>query len=171
MKVNLYTVKDQKLSISDYLKLGFLSFFGVGYAPKAPGTMGSLATIPVIYALSALNTTFNQLLIIITVLFVTACYITEIVQKERGLHDPQWIVIDEVIGMLITWAFIFPKVDLVNICLVFVVFRVYDILKIFPANWADKKITNGIGTNLDDVISALYAGLVVWAINYFHWIN
>jgi phosphatidylglycerophosphatase A len=171
MKVNLYTVKDQKLTITEYLQLGFLSFFGVGYSPKAPGTVGSLATIPVIYALSSLGISVMQLWVLISVLFIVACYITDIVQKKRGLHDPQWIVIDEVIGMLITWAFIFPRVDMISIFLAFVVFRIFDIIKIFPANWADKKITNGIGTNLDDVISALYAGLVLWNINYFHWIN
>lgn len=167
MKVNLYTVKDQKLTISTKLKLGFLSFFGIGFLPKAPGTMGSLATIPLIYLLESLSLNLSTLIFIIIALFIVACYITDIVQKERGLHDPQWIVIDEVVGMLITWAFIFPNITPINLILVFIIFRAFDIIKIFPANLADQRITNGIGTNLDDVISGLYAGFIVWLLNYF----
>jgi phosphatidylglycerophosphatase A len=159
-------MKDQKLTITNTLKLGFLSFFGTGYAPFAPGTVGSLATIPLILLLSYLKVSFSFLIIFTICLFIIACYITDIVQKERDLHDPGWIVIDEVVGMLVTWAFIFPKVDIYSLFIVFITFRVFDIVKIFPANWADKKIDNGIGTNLDDFISGIYAGITSLLIDY-----
>ena len=92
-------------------------------------------------------------------------------QLKKGVQDPGWIVIDEVIGMLVTWLFIFPNTSYANLAVIFVVFRILDILKFFPANWVDKKIKNGAGTILDDIVSAVYAGIILYALNYFHWLN
>jgi len=149
----------------------FLSFFGTGYAPKAPGTVGSLATIPFIYALSYLNISFTTLCIITSVIFVLACIVADVVQKQEQVFDPGWIVIDEVVGMLITWMFVFPKVDMVNIFLVFGAFRVFDIIKIWPASYFDKQMKNGFSTIFDDVIAALFAGFFLLILNHFHLIN
>ena len=151
-------MKKQKNSLKTSLTLGFLSFFGTGYSPKAPGTAGSLATIPLIYLLSYLNISFVFLVLIICLLTLTACILAEKVQKARGLHDPGWIVIDEVIGMLITWLFIYPSTNVIDLILVFVTFRLFDIFKIWPASYFDKKVTHGSGTILDDVFSAIFAG-------------
>lgn len=164
-------MKDQNNTRSWGPKHLFLSFFGTGYAPKAPGTVGSLATIPFIYALSYLGVSFIGLAIITTIIFLLACWIADIVQKEEGVFDPGWIVIDEVVGMLVTWMFVFPKIDVWNILLVFGVFRVFDIVKIWPASFFDKKMKNGFATIFDDVISAIYAGFFLWALNHFHLIN
>lgn len=155
-------MKEQKFNFKRFSYLTFLSFFGSGFAPKAPGTFGSLATLPLIYLLAYLQARFAFVLILTVTLFIIACFVADYAQKQEDVHDPGWIVMDEVIGMLITWLFIFPKVDLVSLSLVFVLFRVFDIVKIFPANWCDKKIKNGMGTIIDDVISALYAGLVLY---------
>jgi len=171
MKVNLYRVKDQKNAATRFINHTFLSFFGTGYAPKAPGTVGSLATIPLIYALSYLQISFITLVILTSVIFILACLVADIVQKQEQVFDPGWIVIDEVIGMLITWMFVFPKVDLVNILLVFGLFRVFDIVKIWPASYFDKQMKNGFATIFDDVLSAFYAGFFLWLLNYFHWIK
>lgn len=78
---------------------------------------------------------------------------------------------DEVIGMLVTWAFVFPSTDPLDIFLVFIIFRVFDIKKIWPATYFDKQVTHGFGTIFDDVISAIYAGLVVYCIKNFYLIN
>lgn len=160
-------MKDQKFDIVRFFYLGFLSFFGTGFSPKAPGTVGSLATIPFILVLHYLGISFIQLIILICVLFIMACFIADYAQKRENVHDPGWIVMDEVIGMLITWCFIFPSVDPLALGILFILFRFFDIIKIFPANWCDQKIKNGAGTIIDDVVSAFYAGICLFALNKF----
>lgn len=160
-------MKDQKFNVKRFLYLGFLSFFGTGFSPKAPGTIGSLATIPLILLLSYLDWSFSQVLGLTFILFIISCFVADYAQNKEKVHDPGWIVMDEVIGMLITWLFVFPRTDWKSLLLVFIIFRIFDIVKIFPANWCDKKIKNGMGTIIDDVISALYAGLVIYIGIYF----
>lgn len=121
--------------------------------------MGSLATLPLIVLLHYLDFNLYSLIALTLVLYVAAVIVTQKVQQKYELHDPQWIVIDEVIGMLITWAFVM-KIDVVSLCLVFGVFRVFDIVKIWPASYFDR-LHHGFGTITDDVISALYAGICI----------
>jgi phosphatidylglycerophosphatase A len=164
-QANVNSMKDQKNQGPSLLVTLFLSWFYTGKAPKAPGTMGSLATLPLIYLLHYLNVNIYTLIGIIVALYVSSVIVTEKVQQEFGLHDPQWIVIDEVIGMLITWSFIM-KVDVPSLFLVFGLFRVFDIVKIWPASYFDR-LHHGIGTITDDVISALYAGALVKLITFY----
>lgn len=159
-------MKDQKLPFIRTLKLGFLSFFGTGHSPIAPGTVGSFFTLPLIYLLSYLNVSFLFLILFTLILFVIACIVADQVQKEMEVHDPGWIVIDEVIGMLVTWAFIFPRFDLKSGICLFVLFRFFDIVKIFPANYLDIKMKSGMGTIIDDVVSGLYAGLFLYGLHF-----
>ena len=144
----------------------YLSWFGSGYFPKAPGTIGTLAALPFIYAWSLLSPSFwlTLTLIIITTLF--AIYCAEVIQKASHTHDPQWIVIDEVIGMLITWAIMLPT-NFIEWSLCFAAFRLLDIFKFWPASFFDKQIKHGAGTILDDVVSGVYAGIIVKLISHF----
>jgi phosphatidylglycerophosphatase A len=96
---------------------------------------------------------------------VAAVFVTENVQKKFHLKDPQWIVIDEVIGMLITWSFI-RSIEFPELFLVFATFRLFDIIKIWPASWFDR-LHHGIGTITDDVISGLYAGIFTFFVLKF----
>jgi phosphatidylglycerophosphatase A len=137
----------------------FLSWFYTGKFPKAPGTAGSFATLPLIYLLHNLHINIYSLLALILALTAASIMITEKVQKEYGLHDPQWIVIDEVIGMLVTWSFV-RTIDFPTIFLVFAVFRLFDIIKIWPASYFDR-LHHGSGTILDDVVSGVYSGIIV----------
>ena len=155
-------MKEQKIRGPSPLTMAFLSWFYTGKFPKAPGTMGSLATLPLIYLLHALHFNIYHLLILIGVLFALAVAVTQQVQKTYELHDPQWIVIDEVIGMLITWTFV-PTVDFPNLFLVFSLFRLFDIIKIWPANYFDR-LHHGFGTITDDVVSGMYAGISCYLI-------
>jgi len=160
-------MKKQSNTLADKLSLIFLSFFGSGYAPKAPGTAGSLATIPFLYLYAYLKLPLIFLILIIALLTYVACIVTEKIQKKRRVHDPGWIVIDEVIGMLITWCFVFPSTNYIDIILVFITFRIFDIFKIWPATYFDKRVKHGSGTILDDVISAFYAGIAILIIKNF----
>ncbi len=151
-------MKEQKIQGPNTLQTIFLSWFYTGKSPKAPGTVGSIATIPLIYLLHYWNINLVTLIAIIIALFTTAVLVTEHIQKKYHLHDPQWIVIDEVIGMLITWAFVM-KVDFPTLFLVTGLFRLFDIIKIWPASYFDR-LHHGFGTIADDAISGVYAGIL-----------
>lgn len=150
-------MKDQKNQSPSLLTVGFLSWFFIGKIPKAPGTMGSLATIPLIYLLHHLQINIYYLITFIAVLYILSVLITEKIQKKYHLHDPQWIVIDEVIGMLITWSFVMT-VDFPTLFLVFGSFRFFDIVKLWPASYFDR-LEHGVGTITDDVVSGIFAGI------------
>ena len=158
-------MKDQKIQGPSILSVMFLSWFFTGKSPKAPGTVGSLATLPLIYLLHYLQINIYSLLAIIVALYIAAVVVTEKVQQEYHLHDPQWIVIDEVIGMLITWSFLM-SVEVPHLFLVFGLFRIFDIVKIWPASYFDKH-PHGMGTITDDVVSGIFAGIVVKIVTHF----
>jgi phosphatidylglycerophosphatase A len=151
-------MKEQKIQSPSLATTLFLSWFYTGKFPKAPGTIGSLATLPLIYLLDYLQINIYSLITLIVVLFVVAVTVTQHVQQKFHLHDPQWIVIDEVIGMLVTWSFV-RTTDYPTIFLVFSLFRFFDIIKIWPASYFDR-LHHGFGTITDDVISGVYAGII-----------
>ncbi len=136
----------------------FLSYFGVGFSPKAPGTMGSLATIPLLYGMHLLNFSITTWIIALSIAIFFTCWITEKVQQSHNLHDPQWIVMDEVLGMITTWLFL-AQHNWEHYVLQFALFRLFDIFKIWPATYFDKKMKHGAGTILDDIISGIFAGI------------
>lgn len=158
-------MKDQKLNILDRILELFLSWFYCGKFPKAPGTIGSLATLPLIYLLYFYQVNITSLITLIVLLFILAVVATQYMQKKFSLHDPQWIVIDEVIGMLITWAFVM-KMDPASIFLVFFMFRFFDIIKFWPASYFDR-MKHGAGTILDDVVSGVFAGIISYLVIHF----
>jgi len=164
-QTNVNSMKDQKLKGPGILPTLFLSWFYIGKLPKAPGTFGSLATLPLIYFLFSLHVNIYSLITCIILLYLIAVIVTERVQKQFHLHDPQWIVIDEVIGMLITWSFVMD-IEPSTIFLVFCSFRMFDITKIWPASYFDK-LHHGFGTITDDVISGLYAGIFTFLVHKF----
>jgi phosphatidylglycerophosphatase A len=151
-------MKEQKIQGPSTLATLFLSWFYTGKVPKAPGTVGSLATLPLIFLLHYLQINIYSLIGLIVLLYVTAVVVTQKVQVKYGLKDPQWIVIDEVIGMLITWAFVM-NIEIHTLFLVFASFRMFDIIKIWPASYFDR-LHHGVGTITDDVISGVYAGII-----------
>ncbi len=158
-------MKEQKIQGPSFLTTLFLSWFYTGKSPKAPGTVGSFATLPLMYLLHYLNINIYTLIILIIILYATAVVVTQNVQKKFHLHDPQWIVIDEVIGMLIAWSFVL-SIELPILATVFISFRFFDIIKIWPASYFDR-LHHGMGTITDDVISGIYAGIFTFFIQKF----
>lgn len=157
--------EDKRPSIKR-LDILFLSFFGVGFAPFAPGTCGTLATLPFLYMVGHFNPPFFLFIPFLVILTVISSFIAEIVQQKYKLHDPQWIVIDEVIGMSVAWLFI-GEHTLTRLVILFVLFRFFDIIKVWPASYFDKKVTHGMGTILDDIVSGIYAGIIFLIIKIF----
>jgi len=148
------------------LDILFLSFFGVGFLPKAPGTWGTLATLPFLYILGRFNPPYVLFIPFIVIVTLISSFVAESVQKKYDLHDPQFIVIDEVLGMSTAWLFIQTH-NLSHLAILFIFFRFFDIFKFWPASYFDKEIHHGAGTILDDIISGLFAGLLYLVINSF----
>jgi phosphatidylglycerophosphatase A len=133
-----------------------------GYFPVAPGTVGSAAGL-VFYLLVwwAQSPFFEAALIL--VLFVTGVWAGTTSERYFGGIDPGPIVVDEVVGMLITLAFI--PVGRMGALIGFLLFRLFDILKPFPAGRFEK-LHGGLGVMADDAMAAIYANialrLVLW---------
>ncbi len=154
-----------KIPVS-YLKnpLHFLSLgFGSGLLPKAPGTYGTVAAIP-LYLLC-----FDQplwiYLVITLIITVAGIYTSAYTSKSLGVHDHSGIVIDEIAGFFITMIAI--PFSWINVLLGFILFRIFDILKPWPIGWLDKKLHGGTGIMLDDVLAGIYAALCLHLIVYF----
>ncbi len=135
----------------------FLSFFNIGFLPLAPGTWGTIATMPFLWFFSSFNTPWFFLAPFVGITTIVSCFIAEYVQKKHHLHDPQWIVIDEVLGMALAWFFLL-ELNWLHALVLFSLFRLFDIIKVWPANFFDK-LEHGAGTILDDIVSGLFAGL------------
>ena len=142
-----------------FLALGF----GSGLAPKAPGTFGTLAAIPLYLVMSGLSPQVYGLITLF--LAIVGIYICGYCAKAVNVHDHPAIVWDEIVGYLIT-MFMMP-VSLTNIVLGFLLFRVFDILKPWPISILDKKVKGGFGIMIDDVVAGFMALLCLWAFNTF----
>jgi phosphatidylglycerophosphatase A len=117
---------------ADFLALGF----GSGLVPRAPGTAGTVAAIPV-YLLLQPHTA-----------------------RRLGVHDHPGIVWDEIVGYLVTMAFAPP--GWIWIVIGFVLFRLFDILKPWPIKWFDRKVGGGFGIMVDDLLAGIAAAAVLY---------
>ncbi len=142
------------------------TFMGCGLSKFAPGTMGSLGTLPLVYFLIYCGG-FYALLSVAFILFFVGVKATSVVIKESGNSDPSKVVIDETVGQLLTFSFVaFLAPDMLigmnsilfYIC-GFAFFRFFDILKMGPVKYADTKIKNAYGVMLDDVFAGLFASV------------
>ena len=131
--------------------------FGVGYSPVAPGTLGTLVAIPIYYLLSEIPSPLYEITLI--GFFFLSVWISENAQIFFGKKDDQRIVIDEIIGFLITMLWI-PKTTRF-IIIGFILFRFFDILKPIPIRRLEKGLKGGYGVVLDDVAAAVYANIIL----------
>jgi phosphatidylglycerophosphatase A len=138
----------------------FLTYFGSGFAPFAPGTFASILTLPLILIFQKFFIPFYffEMVLFVLTLTLVSIFITEYLQKKYSLHDPQFIVIDETIGMLTAWLFI-PAASFYELLFLCFLFRIFDIFKPMPASYFNDKVTHGAGVILDDVASGLMAGI------------
>ncbi len=137
--------------------------FHTGYLPKAPGTWGTLVAFPIHFLLIQFSDTiyFSALALIFVIAIVTAGCAEKIIDCK----DPGVIVIDEIIGMLIT--LIGAPTHWLAMLMGFALFRLFDILKPFPINWVDQKLNGGTGIVLDDCLAGVYALIILQTICYF----
>ncbi|MCY4523658.1 MAG: phosphatidylglycerophosphatase A [Halobacteriovoraceae bacterium] len=136
----------------------FASCMGLGFIPKLPGTIASLAILPCLYLLGIINFPVFFLFPLLLLLVIPSCFVVEHIQNTYKIHDPSWIVIDEIFGMTIAWFFV-QSPHWTHLIVIFFLFRFFDIYKLWPASFFDKCITHGAGTILDDIISGIQAGI------------
>ena len=137
------------------LGLAVATFGGVGYVPVAPGTFGSAAGLLVWWLLPVSPTVQG---IAIVAIFIAGSWGGNVAERHFGRTDPGQVVIDEVMGMLIT-LFLNP-VGWIGALAGFLLFRVFDVIKPYPANRLER-LHGGIGVMADDGMAAIYANLVL----------
>jgi len=149
----------------------FVSIFFVGYIKFASGTWGTLFSLLIMFLLlEILSLSLVSLIIIFIFLFCISKYLIDYFSSFTNSHDSKNIVIDELLGIFTIFLFydlVFIYNDITSYLLIFFVFRIFDIIKVFPANYIDKKLNNGYGVILDDIIAGLYTILTLLILNAF----
>lgn len=143
----------------------FLAFgFGSGLAPKAPGTFGTLAALPV-WWLAAQLPLWGYVVVLLAVIAVGP-YLCGRTAKDLGVHDHGGIVWDEIAGFLLTMLLV--PVSWYGALAGFVLFRLFDIAKPWPIGWLDRQVEGGTGIMVDDLMAGLYAlgclHLLLWGL-------
>src|SRR5262245_25099217 len=141
-----------------FVALALATSAGVGYIRFAPGTFGSLVGLLLWWLVPA---TVSVQLTLIAAIFIAGAWSGSVAERHFETIDPSPVVIDEVLGMLVT-LFLNP-VGWVGALLGFLLFRLSDIVKPFPANRLEQ-LHGGIGVMADDLMAAIYANLALRAV-------
>ena len=128
-----------------------------GYLPKVPGTWGSLVGLLLFYLLHTLS--LPVYLAVVAGLLVVGSLAAGEAEKILDNRDPGVVVIDEIVGMLITMIAV--PATAVNMILGFILFRIFDIVKPFPVNFFDQRFHGGLGIMLDDVVAGIYSLIIL----------
>ena len=145
----------------------FLTFGGAGLSPKAPGTVGTLAALPV--GLAILYTAGMETLFMLTLATtIIGIFETNKYEKKTGIHDQQHIVIDEAVGIWLTLMIAYSTAitmtygyaEVIAIVLSFATFRLFDIWKPSTIGWIDRELKGGLGVMLDDVLAGIAGGFL-----------
>lgn len=146
------------------LALLLASNFGLGYAPVASGTFGTLAGLPAFWLLHRLAPL--EYLLALGLLTAVAVWAAGEAGRHYGVADDGRIVIDELAGYLVTVAFL--PWSWTTAWLGFAWFRLFDIVKPPPARWLDRHCKSGFGVVFDDVAAGVYAAaalrLTLWLV-------
>jgi len=143
----------------------FVTLFGIGKIKIIPGSFASLATIFILFFLfHILNISPNIVLFSIIIIFFISLYAVNIFIENLTNKDPKEVVIDEFIGQSIPICLYeiahegTKKIDqiLISYFIMFILFRIFDIVKPYPVSYYDKKFKNSFGVVMDDVCAGLY---------------
>ena len=154
-----------------HLSFFLATFFYIGKIKFAPGTFGSLATLPLAFILAYFYGLIGILLGVLISFFIGVWSVKEVLKSTS--HDPSFVVIDEVAGQLLTFALLADHLQGnlqswgIYIC-GFILFRVFDIFKPNPVGWADKKLLNTWGVMLDDIFAGIYAAIITYVLFIFY---
>ncbi len=135
----------------------------VGNIPFAPGTFGSLVGLPFCFFLSLLSISFAAIFIIAFI--VLAIWVAQETEKLIKEKDPGCIVIDEIAGMMVTLLGL--PLDPFTVVAGFLIFRILDIFKPFPARMLERTIPGGAGVVLDDIAAGIWGNLILRIVTIF----
>ena len=137
------------------------TWFYVGHLTKSPGTVASIVALPLAWGIVWLGSAW-LLFSAAMLVFFFGRWAVQIHMDEGGVHDPGSIVVDEIVGQWITLlaAPLSPLAYIVGL----IAFRVFDILKPWPIGWLDQNVKDAFGVMIDDVVAAIYAGMVLYGV-------
>lgn len=141
----------------------FATWGGTGYSPVASGTVGTLAAIPLYLVLARLSLPL-YILTLVTFFFFSS-WVSGLAEEIFGEKDSGKIVIDEVVGYLVTMTGV--AVSWQWVVAGFFLFRFFDIVKVEPARYCDRYVKSGYGVVLDDVVAGIYSCLVLQVLQRF----
>lgn len=146
-----------------FLALGF----GSGLAPKAPGTFGTIAAIPLVYLLGY-STSLTGYLLVTLIASVIGIWLCGKTAHDMMVHDDSSIVWDEIAGLLITMIAV--PLSWQTVLLGFALFRIFDILKPWPISYLDARVHGGFGIMIDDILAGLFALVIMHITLYLGWL-
>ncbi len=151
----------------DWLAIFLATGFGSGYSPIAPGTAGTIVAVPIYLLLVYVWHIGLPIYIAIVIIIITVgSLVAQRAGRHFGLIDAGQIVIDEIAGFLVGMTA--APIGWPAILIGFILFRAFDILKPWPANYFDNKVANGFGVVMDDVAAGGYVLIIIQALKYFH---
>ena len=165
----------------DAVAFTLATWFGVGFLPVAPGTWASISTIVIFVLFSCLDMEgqflFGVSASVLILLLFLGIWASDRSEKILGKKDDGRIVIDEVFGQSLALFplianFVFSPLEsffwnassVAAVVTAFVAFRCFDITKLGPVGWADRRVSGGVGVMLDDLIAGVMAAVCVTAV-------
>jgi len=156
--------------------LSLLTMFGIGHIKYAPGTMASFITCLIYYFLFSIDVNFYYFFFIFLILLIYSIILIDKLSHHFKEKDPKEIVIDEFFGqsipfVIVMFIYTMPptntwtgnlEFEVYYFFLFFILFRFFDIYKPFPINIIDKKMKNGFGVMLDDIMAGVYTFIVFY---------
>ena len=137
--------------------------FGLGLAPKAPGTFGTFAAIP--FILLTMSAPLWLQVLVAIVISVVGIWFCDVTSRDAGVHDHPSIVWDEVAGFYITM--IGAAISWQTLLVGFILFRFFDIVKPWPIKLLDKHVKGGFGIMVDDILAGIFSLLCLQLVIYY----
>lgn len=146
-----------------FLALGF----GSGLAPKAPGTFGTIAALPIVWLFST-QLPLSMYIVFTLIISILGVWLCGKTARDMLVHDHSSIVWDEIAGMLITMIAV--PVSWQSLLAGFILFRVFDILKPWPISYIDKNMHGGTGIMIDDIVAGFLSLGCLHLMLYLGWL-
>ena len=151
----------------------FVSLSFAGYIKLIPsGTFASFLSIVILFPIVEYKIFSLEIFVVFfIVIFLLSLFFINKFSSHTQSHDSKIIVIDEFLGIYLILMF-YDQIIIINpyviILSIFILFRFFDILKIFPANIVDKKLKSSFGVILDDLIAGIYTTIILYILNAFY---
>jgi len=151
----------------------FVSLLFAGYIKIIPpGTFASFLSIVILFPIVEYKIIALEIFVIVfIVIFLLSLFFINKFSSHTQSHDSKIIVIDEFLGIYLILLF-YDQIKIINpyvtMMLIFILFRFFDILKIFPANIIDKRLKSAFGVILDDLIAGMYTIIILYFLNAYY---